>query len=474
MSRLYHHQAPLLNAALQPAASGGVTSVRAVGIGGRERSDRQIHRTGRTVSHHLSARRAKSGEGQLLGLGAGCVPAHHGGAMSDRGTCTMWWLLLLGACSPHERDANLVTVVDSAGVEIVVIEGDRREHKSWDLTGNPALELGTQSDAGPESFYRVTALALDDRRVYVANMGTDELRIFDRSGRYVRHMGRSGFGPGEFRRLAMVEVLGPDALLTYSGGTDRYILFDTAGAVRREFRTLEGIGGLAWPVAILGDSQIVVAEGAAISQLRQSGLIHDSATLSVFAMGGSRVRDVTRIPLFDRTVTRVGDRISVGSPVFSAMTLMGASNGLICYTLAVAYEFRCVDTAGVLKRIVRWARSPQPVTAQDVEAYNRAELEKAGPDRRAAASQMLETQIFATDFPAFSRMLTDAGGGIWLEEFPRQGEQQSLWHVFQDGRTYAGSVRMPPRFRLLFVSQDAIAGVWRDEMDAEYVRIYVR
>lgn len=394
--------------------------------------------------------------------------------MGNRTTLTPWCLLLLGACSSVEHDGNLVTVLDSADVEIVAIGGEPSENERWRLTESPALELGTQSDAGPESFFRITDVAVDERRVYVANMGTDELRVFDRTGRYLGHMGRGGFGPGEFRRLAVVEIVGPNAVLTYSGGTDRYILFDTAGKVQREFRTLEGIGGLAYPAAVFGDSQIVVAEGAAVSQVRQAGLVHDSLTLSLFAVGGARLRGLGRIPFGDRTVTRVGDRITVGAPVFSPMTLMGSSNGYLCYTLAVTYEFQCVDTQGVLKRIVRWARSPQPVTPQDEAEYKRTELEKASPEHRAAVSERLEAQPFATQYPSFSRMLTGAEGDIWLEEFPRLGDEQLMWHVFQRGRAYTGSVLMPSRFRLLFVSRDVIAGVWKDELDAEYVRVYER
>lgn len=391
-----------------------------------------------------------------------------------RRSLPMWCVLVLQACGPAERDANVVTVVDSAGVEVVVIEGEPTENSGWPLAGSPALQLGTQSDAGPESFFRITDVTLDARRVYVANMGTDELRVFDRTGRYVRTMGRHGFGPGEFTRLALVEVVGPDVLLTYSGGTDRYVLFDTAGQVRREFRTLEGIGGLAWPVAVFGDSQVVAAEGVAMSQLRQAGLVHDTVTLSLFATGGSRLRSLGRIPFGHRMVTNVGELIWVLSPALSPVTLMGAAGEYFCYTVAVTYQFQCLDTTGSLRRIVRWVRSPRPVTQHDVAEYKRTELEKTSPDRRTSVSEMLDAQVFPAQLPSFSRMLTSTGGDIWLEEFPEVGAEKSLWHVFQDGRTYAGSITMPSRFRLLFVSRDAIAGVWRDDMDAEFVRVYVR
>ena len=37
---------------------------------------------------------------------------------------------------------------------------------------------------------------------------------------------------------------------------------------------------------------------------------------------------------------------------------------------------------------------------------------------------------------------------------------------------FLGQVRAPPGFRVMCISEAGLAGVWRDELDVEYVRVY--
>ena len=53
--------------------------------------------------------------------------------------------------------------------------------------------------------YARDATKLSDGRIVVANGGSDELRIFDRSGTHVGTWGGQGEGPGEFTALGPVE-----------------------------------------------------------------------------------------------------------------------------------------------------------------------------------------------------------------------------------------------------------------------------
>lgn len=51
------------------------------------------------------------------------------------------------------------------------------------------------------------------------------LKVFDRSGRFVRSFGRDGGGPGEFRGVGSMVVLPADTLVVFDWGTRRYSLF---------------------------------------------------------------------------------------------------------------------------------------------------------------------------------------------------------------------------------------------------------
>ncbi len=64
------------------------------------------------------------------------------------------------------------------------------------------LRLGRIEGSGPDVFADVHDLTVDpDGRIYVADVGWKEVRLFDRDGRFVRRLAPEGEGPGERRYL---------------------------------------------------------------------------------------------------------------------------------------------------------------------------------------------------------------------------------------------------------------------------------
>ena len=62
------------------------------------------------------------------------------------------------------------------------------------------LRLGRIEGSGPDIFADIDDLAVDaDGRIYVADVGWREVRLFDRDGRFVRRLAPEGDGPGERR-----------------------------------------------------------------------------------------------------------------------------------------------------------------------------------------------------------------------------------------------------------------------------------
>jgi len=62
------------------------------------------------------------------------------------------------------------------------------------------LRLGRIAGSGPDVFADIDDLAVDAHgRIYVADAGWREVRLFDRSGRFVRRLAPEGDGPGERR-----------------------------------------------------------------------------------------------------------------------------------------------------------------------------------------------------------------------------------------------------------------------------------
>ena len=68
----------------------------------------------------------------------------------------------------------------------------------------------------------------------VADRQAHEVRIFDREGRYLRSMGRSGEGPGEFRDLWKLWVMPGDTLWVGDYRPWRYNIFTARGEFVRQ------------------------------------------------------------------------------------------------------------------------------------------------------------------------------------------------------------------------------------------------
>ncbi len=74
----------------------------------------------------------------------------------------------------------------------------------------------------------------------VANGKPLEVRRYDAGGRLLTRLGRQGSGPGEFRFSAALQPWPGDSVLTWSGGTRRWMLFALDGRLVREWPLAEG------------------------------------------------------------------------------------------------------------------------------------------------------------------------------------------------------------------------------------------
>ena len=76
--------------------------------------------------------------------------------------------------------------------------GSASAQEAW-RRGDVELVIGVAEGDEPYQFEAVGALARDvDRRIYVGDSGTMDVRVFDPDGAYVYRIGGRGEGPGEF------------------------------------------------------------------------------------------------------------------------------------------------------------------------------------------------------------------------------------------------------------------------------------
>ena len=156
------------------------------------------------------------------------------------------------ACSERSRSdvGGWTGSMDTlASGQVVVMNTDRPlwpAGSEWRIVEE--YRIGTVSGTGPDLFGRIMSLEVDPaERIYVLEFQSQELRVFNADGTYLRTIGRKGHGPGEFAQALMVKLAPDGNIWVVDPENDRISVFDTAGTYLHGQRTLGGFILVPWP-----------------------------------------------------------------------------------------------------------------------------------------------------------------------------------------------------------------------------------
>ena len=82
----------------------------------------------------------------------------------------------------------------------------------------------------------ILKIKVDANRIYLMDRSRKQILIFSMTGEFIRALGRSGEGPGEFRYLYTMDVK-DNLVACFDQGNLRMTLFDTSGVFIRSFGT---------------------------------------------------------------------------------------------------------------------------------------------------------------------------------------------------------------------------------------------
>ena len=168
-----------------------------------------------------------------------------------------------------------------------------------------------------------------------------------------------------------------------------------------------------------------------------------------------------------------------GPPLLAPMAAWAAApGGEIYFTPGGEYEIEKRAADGSPIHTIRRAVEAQAVT-EDIRAavldIVRSDLAETLPAGDVDA--MLEAAEFAATIPAIDRLLYDSvSDRLWVgrPDAASIAERRppSAWDLFDSGGMPVGSVALPEHYRLMEVRDDRLYGVWKDDLDVEYARVY--
>ena len=381
----------------------------------------------------------------------------------------------LGGCSAA-AESSAITVRDSAGITIV--ENDlARLTAACAIPAEPTVNIGASEGDEAYQLHRVFgARQLSDGRIVLVNQGSQQIRFYDGTGKFVGASGRAGQGPGEFSRAFLLWVLPGDTIWVGDYDPWQFLVFGPDGTWRRTVRPSPQYNNSPDVINVLDDGRSVLARSPfqsrdpnAFRLQHLTPVIHGPDgtlidTIGTYPNGrignlGSDPSGPWAAPLFEShlRVAASGSRVVIGHGSKAELTVHRAGDSLQA------------------ERIVRWTTGDRTVTAAMIEA-ERKRLRDQYPDldpamyRRLVEPLIREDRPAADEFPAFAGIMLGRDGRIWAREYPMpdRADTRSYLAFDADGR-FVCRARMPAFSNLLEFGSDYLLAHARDSLGVERV-----
>lgn len=387
---------------------------------------------------------------------------------------------------------------DSAGISIATaVEPLWGPGEGWTVESEPLLEIGTITGAPEFQFTDVVAAVRQSNGdIVVAERAASELRSYDAAGNFQWHAGRSGEGPGEFRSLDFVGTTAGDSLVTYDGALLRAQLFDPQGRLARSYRVAITEGEAAGQVT-LADKAVGVVDGLLIVRFIDPG---DEVPTGVVRWPRERVaaldladgamRSLIVVPGEEQVVrAREEEGLSTRTVVFFKGPEYGAAAGGLAVIDTEAWSVRMISPRdGATTAVFRRDLAPREATGALFELHLDgiveiafADPDQTAPERVDGLRRMWRGMPRAPHLPVLRSIHVDGTGHLWLQPYYVAGDDPPPFEILAPDGTWLGSVSLPPGLHRAFIQyqapymeigDDYVLGVWTDELDVQYVRMY--
>lgn len=391
--------------------------------------------------------------------------------MESRGNVLVILLAWAAAACGTGESRWAGTITDSAGVTIVSnpAVGVWASGEEWTL--EEELRIGVVEGNPDYQFGEVWGITIDSRgRIFVLDFHAQHIQVYSPDGVYQQTVGGPGGGPGELRGAVAV-FMGPgDTILVQDNRAYRFNRYSPDGSSAGGFMmALEERR----PRSIKATGSGVIAEHFEPRGTPDQPDVQNPVDgIVLLATDGTIIDTLLTFP----SMAARGVHIYAPEMIWD----LTDDSDLVCgdndeYRIHVYSNRR-------LERIITRPFDRRPVSDSEREAIK--ERFYAGPPAQAPreAVDLLWSRTQIHDFfPAFQDLAIGPLGSLWtrrvqpvselseVEDFDIDNLGAPEWDVFDSEGHFLGVLTMPRRFKPMLFRADKIYGVWRDDLDVQYV-----
>ncbi len=382
----------------------------------------------------------------------------------------------VSSCGGDAPADSPFAVSDSAGVEIVSTDVPTWETEpGWQLGAEPTVQIGLLDGEAPYLFSDIAGvLRLEDGTLVVGDGQSRGIRFFDSSGSFTHAVGGEGEGPGEFSRLGWIALCGGE-LFSFDWSLNRVTTWSLTGEFGKTF-FLHEPGSERGPYrSRCGPDGSFVVTGWGVRPPPPP-----APAFEFFAQPAPVWRifpDVTGS-------TELGEYISServltlnengaggsGPHPFGRSVVFAQDEDNIYIGTSERLQIEVRSNDGALLRLVRGPDDDLVIDEEIIAQYRAAPVAVVDSSWRSRLDE--GGMPMPPRLPAYTELLIDPEGNLWVERFSLPWAPENRWGVFSSSGEFYGHVRMPTGFQMMGVSEGFVFGVSRDELEVERVEVY--
>ncbi|MDH7494048.1 MAG: 6-bladed beta-propeller [Candidatus Saccharicenans sp.] len=281
------------------------------------------------------------------------------------------------------------------------------------------LVLGAKGSSEEAMLLEPAIVDADDAgNIYILDRKAVQIKVFDPQGKFIRAIGRSGQGPGEFQSPRYFQITPQNNLMVTDPALRRVSLLGLEGQFIRDLSA-----GKMWMFmqAKMDAGGNIIGSHTVMDQEPRTVLVRFNAEMEP-------LHTIASVPIA---------RKQVFNPYFPRINFDLTPEGKVVWGITTEYEFRVVDREGkIVKKIVK-KHEPEIFTQADREAKAKELWGKEGP----SADMKVE---WPRHFPPVQDFILDDRGWLFVRPFVKgQAEKDVLYDVFDAEGRYVARVFLP-------------------------------
>lgn len=355
-------------------------------------------------------------------------------------------LAVLAACASHDSRPPSV-VIDTLPNDVVSVRNYApsawRDSTTWHFEEVTRIE---PQDSGSEGLVNPGAMATMDGagRAYVVDEPPVSIKVFDSTGHFVRTIGRSGEGPGEYRQPRI--VIHDGQLFVDDARLQRVSVFDTSGALIRSFRAESNAAGPG--TFMIDDSSRIWLR---IYQPEQPDVTVTAVRFDTMGtlLDTLRFRQLhaPAVWVLEQDGGRATYGIPGGSRELVAMTPSGAMLRGWSGTYALAMQSSSADTTMLISRDWTPIKVPEAERVERFDRFRDMVSRSWPPD---LVSRSFHLYDVPTERPPMQDIDVDPAARTWVH-MASADTSASYYDVFNRDGIWQGTVRAPWRASAIVV-----------------------